>query len=379
MKKTIYIAYTLLLAAVAALLTGCAHDETQDETPEAKEPVLTIYVYAPEHPIATRDDVGELAAKTDENLVQDLHIWVFEHESGELVGYLTPETTTTLNNQQQEAYLMDVSDDFAKRKPSVDVYVLANTGNTFGAASSRAVLDQAVLDHADDDPYGLKTPTTSVPASGLPMSGVLRDQPIYGDYPVLRIGSATAMATVRLERVVSKLRFIFSCSEGSPSVIISSVTLNNGIIPKEEYLFLADDGKKFHVGSNYEPEASLPVNVGEIASCSAPQFYIYTEGMEATVYDARVESGVTSGELTQAGPYYLRESDRQLRGTISYSVDGSPRQVTFLMAQVGDFSRNHTWTVYGYFALTVSGNMELNSLFLKDWSEVNRYHELYNW
>ena len=376
LKKTIYIAYRLLLTVVAAvLLTGCSHDETQ----EAKEPVLTIYVYAPEHPITTRGDVGGLDGTAAENRIQSLHIWVFEHESGSLVGYLNP-TTTALNNQLQDTYLMNVSADFAKRMPSVDVYVLANQNyNNFGADSQRSDLDAAVLDHADEAPYGLKTPTTSVPASGLPMSGVLRNQPIYGDYPVLRIGSKPEMATVRLERIVSKLRFIFSRSESSPSVVINSVTLNSGMIPKEEYLFLADDGKKFHVGSDYESAVSLAANVGEAGSCSDPQLYIYTESMEASYYNALVEIGIGRGELTQAGPYYLRESDRQLRGTIYYSVDGSPRQANFQMAQAGDFSRNHTWTVYGYFSSTVSGDMELNNLFLKDWSEVNRYHELYNW
>ena len=101
--------------------------------------------------------------------------------------------------------------------------------------------------------------------------------------------------------------------------------------------------------------------------------------MEAPYYDALVENGIATGELTQAGPYYLRESDRQLRGTINYSVDGSAHQAIFQMAQAGDFSRNHTWTIYGFFSSNEEGDMELNNLFLKDWSEVNRYHELFNW
>ena len=379
MKKTTCIVYTLLQTVVAAvLLTGCSHDDTQDETPEAKEPVLTIYVYAPEHPITTRGDVGNVAAMTAENQVQTLHVWVFEHESGSLVGYLKP-ATAALNSQQQDTYLMYVSDDFAKRQPSVDIYVLANTGNTLGAASSRDALDAAVLDHADDDAFGLRTPTTSVPTTGLPMSGVLRNQPVYGDYPVLRIGSATEMATVRLERTVSKLRFIFSRSESSPIVVINDITLNNGVIPTEEYLFLADDGKRYHVGGSYETATRIAASVGETATSIAPQLYVYTEDMEAPFYESLVESGVATGELTQAGPFYLRESDRMLGGYITYSVDGNPRRAEFRMAQAGDFSRNHTWTVYGYFASSVSGDMELNHLFLKDWSEVNRYHELYNW
>lgn len=51
------------------------------------------------------------------------------------------------------------------------------------------------------------------------------------------------------------------------------------------------------------------------------------------------------------GPIYLRESDKQLAGTISYSIAGVAQEpVTFQMQQAGDFGRNHTWIVYAYYA-----------------------------
>ena len=366
----------LAIFVVAVLCTACGGG--QENTLEAQKPVLTIYVYAPEHPIATRDDVGDVPATTAENRVQSLHIWVFEHDSGSLVGYINP-STATLNSQQQDAYLMDVSDNFAKNHPNIDVYVLANPGNTLGSESSRDALDAAVMGHAEGDAFGLKTPTTSVPATGLPMSGVLRNQPVYGDYPVLRIGSELEMATVWLQRLVSKLRFVFTRSEDSPSVVIESITLDGGTVPAEEYLFLADDGKKYHVGSGYEPEAQLTANVDVTAACIDPQTYIYNEYMEATAYESLVENGIAKGELTQAGPFYLRESDRRLTGTIAYAVNGEPRQAFFQMAQAGDFARNHSWTVYGYFASSVGAGMEVSAVYVIDWNELSARHSVYNW
>ena len=380
-----------MMVLVAVLCAGCGKDsdDGQDELlmQEAQEAqavqptVLTIYVYAPESPMVTRADVGNVTSLAAENVVRNLHVWVFEHESGTLVGYLNP-STTTLNDQQQEAYLMSVSTLFVQNRPNVDVYVMANAeGLSVGENSSRDALDAAIMPHAAGDAFGIVTPTTSVPATGLPMSGVLRNQPVYGDSPVLRIGSVGEIATVQLVRTVSKLHFVFSRSdEADKSVTIDGITLADNLIPQEEFLFLADDGNNYHVGSDYETAtAQLATNLGEIGTCSAPTFYVYTDGMDAQTYENLVESGVEAHELTQAGPYYLRESNRWLRGIISYSVDGESRQASFYMAQAGDFTRNHTWTVYGYFASAENGDLELNSLFVRDWSEVNRNHELYNW
>jgi hypothetical protein len=80
------------------------------------------------------------------------------------------------------------------------------------------------------------------------------------------------------------------------------------------------------------------------------------------------------------GPIYLRESDKQLRGTITYTIgEGTPepQTVDFAMQQAGDFSRNHTWIVYAYYA--GSGNLQVQSLYVKDWSTKEFNHELYNW
>ena len=62
--------------------------------------------------------------------------------------------------------------------------------------------------------------------------------------------------------------------------------------------------------------------------------------------------GVQSGELTQLGPYYFRETNQPLSGSISYSIMGGEDKVkTFSMSSAG-FTRNHSWTVYLYFLST---------------------------
>ena len=47
------------------------------------------------------------------------------------------------------------------------------------------------------------------------------------------------------------------------------------------------------------------------------------------------------------------------------------------MGAAGDFTRNHTWIVYGYFL--GSGTLMLNSVVLKDWEDDPESDIIYNW
>ena len=81
--------------------------------------------------------------------------------------------------------------------------------------------------------------------------------------------------------------------------------------------------------------------------------------------------------MTVRGPIYLRESDKQLTGTITYTIGGEEKIANFAMQQAGDFSRNHTWIVYAYYAGT--GSLQVQSLYVKDWSTKEMNYEYFNW
>lgn len=374
---------SLLAMAAVLLYAGCVDTdrETGPSSEDGRWPTfLAIYVYSPEKPVVTRGS-DDVSASFAERRVRSLQIWVFQHDSGELVGYLSP-MTNVLNSEQSDAFLMDVTESFSKNLPHVDVFVAANVGNSsLGSSSTRAELESALMVNGDNADFGITSLTMSVPTAGLPMTGVLRNQPVYGDTPVLRIGTSSEIATVKLLRTVSKMRFFFTChAEATESVVIDDIVLGGNMIPTDEYLFLSDDGSSCHIGGDYESASTLLATaVGEPATCTAPSAYVYNLGMEAQEYENLLESGRTSGQLTQVGPYYLRESDRLLSGTISYHVNGKARQASFQMEQAYGFSRNHTWVVLGYFESNTDGDLQLNSIFVKDWSEVSREHNLYDW
>ena len=357
-------------------LTACSSSDTTEEpqSGQQKATMLTIYVYSPDRPMMTRGDVGPVDASAAENKVTQLQIWVFD-KNGNRVGALSTTETETLNGGEGAVYQIPVDDDFAKNKPNVDVYVLANVTETnCGIASAFSetstlndLQDKAKITEAH---YGLSSLTTTVPASGLPMAGILTNQPVIGDAPVLRIGTTSNIATVPLTRAVSKLRFVFANTTGSPKLSITGITLNAIMIPNEEYLF--------HQGQSYtynNTEVSLLTTpIAEVVTKDNPATYVYN-GQTAQEY----ETSINEAQLSQVGPYYLRESDKRIEGTITYEVAGKtePMTATFRMREAGDFMRNHSWIVYAYYE-GLSG-MQLVTVDVTPWEDVNNNHTVYNW
>lgn len=363
-----------------ALLTACSSSEDGEERNVAQKPtLLTIYVYSPERAAATnqhsasrRADTGNVQTTGEEATIYSLQIWIYESESKAFVGYLGTEEVATLNMGEGATYQLPVSDDFANRKPNVNVYVQANvkTANCgVGPLNSETTYEELMMGAKIVDHFGLGNLVHNVPADGLPMAGKLTVQPVVGDAPALRVGTMSQVATVPLTRAVSKLRFVFAKTTGQPTVNITDIRMNAGMIPTEEYLF------KTSVPLTYNTSSAplLPNSITDVAETADPTQYIYFD-QEAQAY----ENLINGAHLTVRGPIYLRESDKQLAGTITYKIgEGAEETVDFQMHQAGDFLRNHTWIVYAYYA--GSGRLQVQSLYVKEWANKEIDYNFYNW
>ena len=377
---------------LALMLMACSSSSEEPKSPQEEEqqqPMLSLYVYAPEHPMLTRGNIGETTASELESKVTRLQIWVFEHSNGEFVAYCEPTSTDNLNGAKGgDVYQVPISRDFAARRPRVDVYVLANvteanTGKVYNKETRLAELRAARL---DDNHFGSSPQTIEVPSDGLPMSGVLLNQPISGETPILRIGTDySEMATVRLVRMVSKMQFVFAALTGS-QVTITGVSIDANQLASVEYMFLNGPytGRNYNIFSYVEDpvtlrSSELPFIVNEVAD---PLEYIFVDGVEdAQDYEDRINKAITatSGEkLSSMGPYYLHESDNRLTGKVSYKVgDGDVTTASFEMAEAGDFSRNHTWLVYAYYGDAV---LQFNIVDVNGWTDKDaKNHDVYNW
>ena len=382
--------------------------------PTSSKPTLKIYIFPPNRPAITRADVlGNVNASGEENKIHSLHVWVFERKEGDLgnsklVGYVSL-GNFTLSDSGNGEVTMEITDEFAKhimtyaQRPRVDVYVAANVtscGISFEGLTNKDKKDEEDEEDEEDDRttesqldelfigssyFGVTSPVQGVPGDGLPMSGVLKDQPIAGTSPVFRVGTSSKLENVQLVRSVSKMRFVFcKSSTNNDDVAVNSISLDASVLPKEEYLFLTDDYSKVTPkwrikGSEYEAQKTLvSFSSGRsVETNDDPYSYSYDGVMSGQEYENRINEGVTNGDLSDLGTFYLRESDMALSGLIKYKIQNEDKETSYSMKKAGDFSRNHTWIVYGYFV--TSGDLQLNVVELKDWVSSENPGEIYNW
>ena len=391
-NRHIYLIQWLLCSILTMLCSACSSSDAEEGAMEAshKQPMMAIYVYAPEQAATsqknaaqTRADVGEVDPITNEGTIKSLQIWVYESDEstnpGNFVGYFSTNDVTALNEGHGTTYQIPVSDDFASRKPDVNVYAMANVKaencgvGTLNKETTRdALLEGAIIvKNLTKDYFGLSNLQTSVPDDGLPFAGHLTAESVVGDSPALRIGTASSASTVQLIRAVSKLRFVFAKTTDQPTVRITSIKINDEMIPEVEYLF--DKPESVTISYNIEAGELLSSPIGDIAETTDPTDYIYFN-QDAQEY----ENLINGAGLTVKGPIYLRESDKQLTGTITYTIGGGEEKIAnFAMQQAGDFSRNHTWIVYAYYA--GAGKLQVQSLYVKDWSTKEMNYEYFNW
>ena len=373
-KKGIHIRMWLL--AISFLLLAVACSSSGDDQPRNPQPtVLTIYVYSPEHPLLIRSGVGNVDASFDETKITRLQIWVFTNGTHEKVAYLDTKEIAQLNVGEGAVYQLPVSDEFAQNKPDVDVYVLANIPADGYASDSKldgnSSRDDILNATIPETIFGLTSPTTQVPNDGLPMAGALTSQPVMGEAPVLRVGTTSNIATVRLERAVSKVRFVFANTEGAPALTIKDIKLDAEMIPNTEYLIQQTQTLSYNASAS--PLWTAATAEENVVKVENPTIYLYA-GQEAQVY----ENLIDQSPLTQIGPFYLRESDKKLTGTITYQLEGKEEQTgTFAMNAADDFRRNHTWIVYAYHV--GGGFLQLEAIYVKDWTTKEKSHEIYNW
>lgn len=405
----------LLLALLLVACSGGSDSGTDVPTPPADgTSVLNIYVYAPGQAVPTRGNTGQVDADpTEEEAIHTLQIWVYTtEETPTLVTYFkTNAFQQTHTENDTYKFELPIDDNFASlnSRPTVDVYVLANVttnncGLNFDEHTTKADLEAAVL---EGNYFGVTTPVTAVPFEGLPMSGKLTSQTVSGSKPVLTLGTSQNMAKVKLARAVSKARFIFSCSNDFDGLKITQVTFDATMIPTQEFLFLTDsynpDNNYYKIGDTYNTAVTSSLfSIDETAICADPAHYAWdrlrNDKTDCTAQDYEdliadgltVHEGESAPRLTERR-LYLRESDKQLSGTIYYKVKekgaaayGDEQSITFKMVGPEDptqwqhyFSRNHTWIIYAYLAWA---KMRIVDVHFKDWVTTEpSEHSLYNW
>ena len=348
MRKCLFIAFLLPVVLVVAC-SRSAYDQ-------AEFPELSIAIEFPDSYVPqTRATVGEIPAEADENAIHDLAIWVFystgEHAHQKVGSLLVNNTADLPAAGGVRKYALRVDQAFMLERPKVDVFVLVNRSSIGSNLTENATWDEVNDALFGGNPYfSPNQPVSAVPSGGLPMSGVGKGLTVGGEEPFLKV------PTISLGRAVSKLRFVFcqmlTENNTEESYAIERVVLNENQIPMYQYVFST---ASYRIQPDNYVSAAMEIpwpNTLELKSSEAPEIYSYA-GQDGPSYEQLIKDGITGNHLSHLGTYYLRETDKALRGTVYYSITKSGvtqhKEMDFYMAAPGDFARNHIWTVYGYF------------------------------
>ena len=338
------------------LLSGCTRKEIIRQDTIEEEPVLGLAVNFPATEFTKAG--GDLPGSDAENAIYSLTVWVFRStEDHSFVACKSIPPADFPPEGGVRRYSLPVERSFANNPSDVDVFVLANE-RSIGIELPTEYEELKKIKWEDlnsktfgGNSYGVTYPVRAVDAKGLPMSALGKNMSVSGELPVLKVESLT------LTRAVSRIRYVFcrTKTEGTSvqdEVSISNVVLSGGQIPLKEYVFTTKATgicfDNYGSSADYESASVSLEGPTSIARNEAPEAYIYAN-QHPQVYQDLIDDAVNNGLLTDMGYLYFRESDKRLVGYIEYTINGQRRTREFSMNASGDFARNHSWTLLGYF------------------------------
>lgn len=323
----------------------------------------------------TEDALANNESKADPNSESDIHsikVWVFQsgtNEDANPIAY-KEEALKDINGSYnlQLRFLRKIA---GKEVENIDLYILANSESTniqdkLSGKDFSSITRKELQNIRFDSTFGIQDngnpQNTKVPETGLPISRAITNISVEKHVGTTEAEAKTKGIKIPLVRAVSKLHFYFARKSGIENVKVTSIEVEGNTIPTASYIFPDeteykenDDNQvvtsnKYNVNSNGYVSTVLSLNGVEtdnIKEVEDPESFIKKSNQTAQEYlDAFDKEGIISHDLC-----YLRETNKAIKGTIWYSLDGgkTKKSAPFNIPSEGNAIRNRELVVYGYF------------------------------
>lgn len=390
MKGIAALAPTLLLTLI---LTSCMSDGYTDTAAGKSDTYINLNVStptaqaranAPANPAGTSGTPGQdetnPSPETEEKITS-IRVWAFK--SGSDKATATPigfKSETNLSAQGSYNVSMMITRKNAEPLGKIDLYILLNAeseGVLKGKdciKMTRAELEALVIKNNFGIDNGTAQ-TTVVPDAGLPISRVIKELDVTNNIKDNAAEAAANPVSVPLVRAVSKLHFFFTRKDvkDTEGVEVTKIEVNENVIPTQSSVFptATTDAKKETDGLTGNLTSLKYLNekmtFGSVATKDIkpavpdPTSYIRKPGQTADAYITQLRGVTTECYLS-----YLRETDKDLTGTIYYKLDksGAEKQTPFSIPKA---YRNHEMVVYGYFLGDQESTLTLK-YYVADWN-----------
>lgn len=337
------------------------------------------------------------ANPTQENDIHNIKVWVFKSNTGDEATPISykAETLSEVKNGNYTLSLRFLRKIGGQEAKNIDLYILANS-ESINMLDQMKGKDLSSVPRKDlkevcfTSPFGINSDgnaeTKEVPAGkGLPISRAITKISVDSHVADTEEGAKAKGIRIPLVRAVSKLHFYFARKSGSDAntsqVKVTKIEVEGNTIPTASYVFpdeatYNENGynqnvtsqKYDNAGTDYVSNALKLAGVEnkDIKEVDNPESFIKKSNQSAQEYlDAFKQAGIGSHNLC-----YLRETNKAIRGSIYYSLDGgkTEKHETFNIPSEGNAIRNRELVVYGYFLNGQMGKLTVTPS-IQEWQD----------
>ena len=336
------------------------------------------------------------ANPTLESDIHNIKVWVFKSNTGDEATPISykAETLSEVKNGNYTLNLRLLRKIGGEEVKKIDLYILANSESInmleqMKGKDLRSVTRKDLKEVSFTSPFGINSDGTAetqeVPAEkGLPISRAITQISVENHVADTEEGAKAKGIRIPLVRAVSKLHFYFARKSGSDAntsqVKVTRIEVEGNTIPTASYVFPDEaiynengynqnvTSKKYNSATTYVPNALKLAGVEntDIKEVEDPKSFIKKSNQTAQEYlDAFKQADIRSHNLC-----YLRETNKAIKGTIYYSLDGgaTEKSETFNIPSEGNAIRNRELVVYGYFLNGQMGKLTVTPS-IQEWQD----------
>ena len=335
------------------------------------------------------------ANPTQESDIHNIKVWVFKSNTGDEATPISykAETLSEVRNGNYTLNLRFLRKIGGEEVKNIDLYILANSEsinmlNQMKGKDLSSVTRKDLKEVSFTSPFGINRDGTAenqkVPAGkGLPISRAITQISVDSHVADTEEGAKDKGIKIPLVRAVSKLHFYFARKKGTDAntsqVKVTRIEVEGNTIPTASYVFPDEaeynengynqnvtNQKYDNAGTTYVPTALKLAGVEntDIKAVEDPESFIKKNQSAQEYLDAFKQAGIGSHDLC-----YLRETNKAIKGTIWYSLDGgTPKSATFNIPSKGNAIRNRELVVYGYFLNGQMGKLTVTPT-IQEWQD----------
>ena len=336
------------------------------------------------------------ANPTEESDIHNIKVWVFKSNTGDEATPISykAETLSEVKNGNYTLNLRFLRKIGGEEVKNIDLYILANSESInmldqMKGKDLRSVTRKDLKEVSFTSPFGINSDGTAETKKvseekGLPISRAITQISVDSHVADTEEGAKDKGIKIPLVRAVSKLHFYFARKSGTDAntsqVKVTRIEVEGNTIPTASYVFPDEaiynekgynqdvTSQKYNSATTYVPTALKLAGVEntDIMEVQDPKSFIKKSNQSAQQYlDAFDMKGIKSHDLC-----YLRETNKAIRGTIYYSLDGgaTEKHETFNIPSDGNAIRNRELVVYGYFLNGQMGKLTVTPT-IQEWQD----------